>query len=404
MHDKLEKGRVAAATDATRYRNLEDAIEKLEEARINTIHGFCADLLRERPVEGRVDPMFEPLSEAEARELYEEAFDSWLQQTLQAPGEGLRRSLRRQSKDGPTERLKAAGWELLDWRDFSAPWSRPVYDRTAWSDKLLQKLGEFRKLTFNPARSSTYFYRNTEIARSISERLAALEMIGVRDYDLAEALLATLVEDRDFRIPGAVPGPQYSAGATREAVESAHKTLVADLQEFVKAANSDLAALLQGELREAINIYEQLKTRSGRLDFIDLLLRARNMLRDFPLVRADFQRRFTHIFVDEFQDTDPVQAEIILLLAASDPAIQSWKSVVPVPGKLFIVGDPKQSIYRFRRADVGTYQDVKKLLLACGAIELQLTTSFRSAPSIQSCVNSAFLPVMVENDQTLQTG
>jgi ATP-dependent helicase/nuclease subunit A len=404
LRAELEKGRVTAATDATRCRNLEDAIERLEEARINTIHGFCADLLRERPVEGRVDPMFEPLSETEARELYEEAFDSWLQQTLQAPGEGLRRSLRRQSKDGPTERLKAAGWELLDWRDFSAPWSRPVYDRTAWIDKLLRQLGEFRRLTFNPARSSTYFYRNTEIARSISERLAALEMIGVRDYDLAEALLATLAEERDFRIPGAVPGPQYSAGATRESVESAHKTLVADLQEFVRIANSDLAALLQGELREAINIYEQLKTRSGRLDFIDLLLRARNMLRDFPLVRADFQLRFTHIFVDEFQDTDPIQAEIILLLAASDPAIQSWKSVVPVPGKLFIVGDPKQSIYRFRRADVGTYQDVKKLLLACGAIELQLTTSFRSAPSIQSCVNSAFLPVMVENDQILQAG
>jgi ATP-dependent exoDNAse (exonuclease V) beta subunit len=404
LRAELEKGRVTAATDATRCRNLEDAIERLEEARINTIHGFCADLLRERPVEGRVDPMFEPLSEAEARELYEEAFDSWLQQTLQAPGEGLRRSLRRQSKDGPTERLKAAGWDLLDWRDFSAPWSRPVYDRTAWIDKLLRQLGEFRRLTFNPARSSSYFYRNTEIARSISERLAALEMIGVRDYDLAEALLATLAEERDFRIPGAVPGPQYSAGATRELVESAHKTLVADLQEFVRIANSDLAALLQGELREAINIYEQLKTRSGRLDFIDLLLRARNMLRDFPLVRADFQLRFTHIFVDEFQDTDPIQAEIILLLAASDPAIQSWKSVVPVPGKLFIVGDPKQSIYRFRRADVGTYQDVKKLLLACGAIELQLTTSFRSAPSIQSCVNSAFLPVMVENDQILQAG
>jgi ATP-dependent helicase/nuclease subunit A len=404
LRAELEKSRLTAGTDATGCRNLEDAIEKLEEARINTIHGFCADLLRERPVEGRVDPMFEPLSETEAREFYEEAFDSWLQQTLQAPGEGLRRSLRRQAKDGPTERLKAAGWELLDWRDFSAPWSRPVYDRSEWIDKLLQQLGEFRKLTFNPARSSTYFYRNTEIARSISERLAALEMIGVRDYDLAEALLATLAEERDFRIPGAVPGPQYSAGATREAVESAHKTLVSDLQEFVKTANSDLAALLQGELREAINIYEQLKTRSGRLDFIDLLLRARNMLRDFPPVRADFQRRFTHIFVDEFQDTDPVQAEIILLLAASDPAIQSWKSVVPVPGKLFIVGDPKQSIYRFRRADMGTYQDVKKLLLACGAIELQLTTSFRSAPSIQSCVNSAFLPVMVENDQTLQAG
>lgn len=404
LRAELEKARVAAASDAVRCRNVEDAIERLEEARINTIHGFCADLLRERPVEGQVDPMFEPLSESEAGELYEEAFDLWLQRALQEPGEGLRRCLRRQSKDGPTKRLKAAGRELLDWRDFTAPWSRPVYDKIALLDRLLRQLSEFREVTFNPARPNSYFYRNTQVARSISERLEALEMIGVRDYDLAEALLATLAEDRDFRTPGTVPGPEYAAGATREAVESAHKALVNGVQEFVRIANADLAALLQQELREVIGIYEHLKIQSGRLDFVDLLLRARNMLRGFPHVRSDFQQRFTHVFVDEFQDTDPVQAEIILLLTARDAAAQSWKDAVPTPGKLFIVGDPKQSIYRFRRADVGTYQDVKKLLLGRGAIELQLTTSFRSTPSIQSCINNAFGPMMVENDQTLQAG
>ncbi len=404
LRAELEKARTNSAAEANRCRNVEDAIERLEEARVNTIHGFCADLLRERPVEGRVDPMFEPLTESEAREFYEEAFDSWLQRALQKSAEGLRRSLRRQSKDGPTERLKAAGWELLNWRDLSASWSRPKYDRTASIDKILEQLREFRKVTSNPSRSNSYFYRNTEIARSVGERLNALEMIGVRDYDLAEALLATLAEDRDFRNPGAVPGPQYSPGVTRESVESAHKTLVTDVQDFVRTANSDLAALLQDELREAINIYEELKTRSGRLDFVDLLLRARNMLRDFQTVRADFQRRFTHIFVDEFQDTDPVQAEIILLLAARAPSVKSWKEAIPAPGKLFIVGDPKQSIYRFRRADVGTYQEVKKLLLTSGAIELQLSTSFRSVPSIQSCVNAAFGPIMVQDNQTLQAG
>ncbi|MCI0718053.1 MAG: UvrD-helicase domain-containing protein, partial [Acidobacteria bacterium] len=404
LRTELEKARANSAADSTRCRNIEDAIERLEEARINTIHGFCADLLRERPVEGRVDPAFEPLSETEARELYEEAFDSWLQRALQEPGEGLRRSLRRHSKDGPTERLKGAGWELLNWRDFSASWSRPQYDRTASVDKIAEQLREFHKLTSNPARPDRAFHRKTEIARMVSEKLGALETIGVRDYDLAEALLATLAEDRDFRTPGVAPGPQYSPGVSREAVESVHKTLLADVQDFVRTANSDLAALLQHELHASIDVYEELKARSSRLDFVDLLLRARNMLRDSQIVRADFQRRFTHILVDEFQDTDPVQAEIILLLAARDPAVQSWKQAVPTPGKLFIVGDPKQSIYRFRRADVGTYQEVKKLLLAGGAIELQLTTSFRSVPSIQSCVNSAFASIMVEDHQTLQAG
>ncbi len=404
LRAELEKARGTAADDRARCRNVEDAIERLEEARINTIHGFCSDLLRERPVEGRVDPLFAPLSEGDARELFEEAFGSWLERSLQAPGEGLRRSLRRQSKDGPVERLKAAGWELLNWRDFSSPWSRPMYDRASSIDTLLARLAEFRRLTFNPSRSATFFYRNTKIARSISERLDALRTVGVRDDDLAEALLVTLADDRDFRHPGAVPVPQYSQDTTGEAVRSAHEALVRSVLEFARIANADLAALLERELREAIHVYEQLKARSGRLDFVDLLLRARNMLRDFPLVRADFQRRFTHIFVDEFQDTDPVQAEIILLLAASDPSARSWKEVVPRPGKLFLVGDPKQSIYRFRRADVATYQEVKKLLVGRGAMELQLTTSFRGAPSLQTCINNAFRPVMVDNSQTLQAG
>ena len=402
LRAELEKARANSSRTMSRRVHIEDAIERLEEARINTIHGFCADLLRERPVEGRVDPMFEPLSEVDARQLYEEAFDSWLQQALQKPGEGLRRSLRRHAMDGPTNRLKAAGWELLSWRDFSASWSRPVYERIVWIDKLFQELREFHTLTSNPIRSTSSFFRNTQIARDSFERLNALATIGVRDYDLAEALLVTVAENRNFLNPGWVPGHPYSPGVTQEMVERAHSELVADLRDFMRTANADLAALLQTELKGAIDIYEELKSRSGRLDFLDLLLRARTMMRDFELVRTTFQHRFTHIFVDEFQDTDPVQAEIILLLAADRPSSTSWKEVVPVPGKLFIVGDPKQSIYRFRRADVGIYETVKRQLICNGAIELHLTTSFRSLPAIQNCINAAFAPVMQQDRQTLQ--
>jgi ATP-dependent exoDNAse (exonuclease V) beta subunit len=121
-------------------------------------------------------------------------------------------------------------------------------------------------------------------------------------------------------------------------------------------------------------------------------------------VRADLQRRLSHIFVDEFQDTDPLQAEIVLLLAASDPAVGRWQDVTPAPGKLFLVGDPKQSIYRFRRADVGTYQAVKELLVARGAACVYLTTSFRAVPAIQHLVNAAFAPVMTDDRAALQAG
>ena len=119
-------------------------------------------------------------------------------------------------------------------------------------------------------------------------------------------------------------------------------------------------------------------------------------------MRADFQERFTHIFVDEFQDTDPLQAEILLLLASDDPDVRDWRRVTPKPGKFFSVGDPKQSIYRFRRADVGVYQDVGAQLEKAGARRVRLTTSFRASPSIQNVVNAAFAPLMTGDRDALR--
>ena len=166
------------------------------------------------------------------------------------------------------------------------------------------------------------------------------------------------------------------------------------LQRFMKVADADLAACLQQELREPIDRYAQLKSDAGCLDFVDLLLKARDLIRDHDDVRRDVHRRFTSIFVDEFQDTDPLQAEIILLLSSSDADQRDWQQVMPAAGKLFIVGDPKQSIYRFRRADVGIYQEVKEQLRRGGVETVALTTSFRAVPGIQRLVNRSFAPAM----------
>src|SRR4029078_9517679 len=97
-------------------------------------------------------------------------------------------------------------------------------------------------------------------------------------------------------------------------------------------ADADLAALLHEELAGALTRYEELKRRAGALDFVDLLLRARDLLVGHPKVRRAFQSLFTHLFGEEFQDTDPLQAEILLLLAADDPAECDWRRVTPVPG------------------------------------------------------------------------
>ena len=139
---------------------------------------------------------------------------------------------------------------------------------------------------------------------------------------------------------------------------------------------------------------------------MDLLLRARDLLRDDAEVRRTFRERLSHLFVDEFQDTDPLQAEIVVLLSGSPDADRvspvDWRDVQPRPGSLFIVGDPKQSIYRFRRADIGTYRVVCDWLRDRDAKQATLTTSFRATPAIQRVVNAAFAPLMTDDAVTQQ--
>jgi ATP-dependent exoDNAse (exonuclease V) beta subunit len=168
----------------------------------------------------------------------------------------------------------------------------------------------------------------------------------------------------------------------------------AGLDATLEASDADLAACLREELRPVVDAYQAAKQRAGVLDFVDLLIRARDLIVADAAVRNGYQARFTHFFVDEFQDTDPLQAEILLLLAADDPEERDWRRATAVPGKIFLVGDPKQSIYRFRRADVAIYEATKRHLQARGASLLYLTTSFRSVPSLQDAVNAAFAPCM----------
>ena len=399
---------------ADQRRNLEHALEHLEEAHISTIHGFCADLLRERPLEARVDPRFEVLLEPEAKRLYGRAFDLWLQRALDDPPEGVRRSLRRTSRvqafwsdegtgGGPTARLQRAGWALVEWRDFPTAWRRARFDRKAEIDRLVPKLHEFADLTRQPAKTSDNLYQSTQPARRVSDHIRLLEQVHAgRDNDGIEAMVVHLASDGDFLNLKKGWGAQYGKSATRAEILASHTALIPHLRRFVRAADADLAACLQHELITTVRAYEDLKVQAGKLDFVDLLLRARDLVRDEAAVRADFQERFTHIFVDEFQDTDPLQAEILLLLASDDPAVRDWQRVTPKPGKFFSVGDPKQSIYRFRRADVGVYQDVGAQLEKAGARRVRLTTSFRASPSIQNVVNAAFAPLMTGDRDALR--
>ncbi|MDC0739767.1 UvrD-helicase domain-containing protein [Polyangium mundeleinium] len=400
LRSGIERARRLAPDEAQRA-NLERALAHLEEARISTIHGFCADLLRERPVEAGVDPAFRVVTEAEADRRYGEAFHRWLEQILGRPPEGVRRLLRRREHGpGPIERLRRAGQELIAWRHFTARWQRPPFDRDRAVDAILAEMSAFAEASEGALHGNDPLHRDTEPARALVMRLRA-EGEHRWDRDEIEAELCALSRQRDFMRPRRGAGSRYGAHTTRADLLAAHAALVASLERFQRAADGDLAALLQEELGALVATYQARKAEVGALDFEDLLVCTRDLVRDQGEVRRAFQERYRCIFVDEFQDTDPLQAEILMLLAADDPSVRAYRDVRPVPGKLFLVGDPKQAIYRFRRADLSVYEEVKELLVRRGALFVELCTSFRSVPAIQKLVNAAFAPVMVGDREAL---
>jgi ATP-dependent helicase/nuclease subunit A len=380
---------------------LDAALERLEEAHVNTIHGFCAELIRERPVEAHVDPLFAVLTEPQAGQLYTRAFQGWLQEALADPPDGVRRALRRVGApifqgagdgDGPVDRLRRAGRALAEWRDFPAPWRRPAFDRAVAIAEVLDLLHRLAGLSEAPLFGRDNLYVDTDAVRRLSRQIKLEESFGQVDLDGWEARLVDLARDRGVSRTRKGSGARYGKQATRTEVLAARDVLFAALQQFKRDADGDLAACLQQELAGATSRYQDLKSAAGALDFGDLLAKARDLIKSNETVRRHLQRAFTRVFVDEFQDTDPIQAEILLLLAGGQP------------GKLFIVGDPKQAIYRFRGTDVETYWRVRDQLGLQGGRTLQLTTSYRSVPPIQRFVNAAFERHMVENRQTLQAG
>ena len=140
--------------------------------------------------------------------------------------------------------------------------------------------------------------------------------------------------------------------------------------------------------------YAAARRAAGQVEFLDMLVLARDLLRDSIPARDHFRDRFTHILIDEMQDTDPLQAEIAMFLAEitddrinPDKRPRDWRKVQPAAGKLFVVGDPKQSIYRFRRADI---QQVEQMRQAVGGVGVLLQQNFRSQPPVIDWVNHLF--------------
>ena len=176
----------------------------------------------------------------------------------------------------------------------------------------------------------------------------------------------------------------------RRIVQGAHRLLNVD-ERFL----GRVVRLLEPFIQHVRRTYAD----KGWIRFDGLLVRVRDVLRDYPSVREQLKKDFQAIMVDEFQDTDPLQYEILLYLSEQPgDHCQQWDAIRLVPGKLFIVGDPKQSIYAFRRADIQAFDQVVQKLTQDGGVMCTLATNFRSDGAVLEVVNGVFDRLFVQED------
>ena len=286
-----------------------------------------------------------------------------MEKKLGASSPGLKRAFARMAwRDSwddtpPVEQLMFAGRKLIEWRYYTTSWRRDPFAREQEIDALVAAALELAEMSSRARRRTDNLYRALAPARWLADGIKTAEDAAARDYDGLESLLLKL--GRDLARDSKKGSGAYGEGVSRDELLAKREHLQHSIEQFRRKADANLAALLHDEMSDLVDEYESRKQLAGKLDFVDLLLKVRDLLRENPAVRRHLQQRFTHLFVDEFQDTDPLQAEILLLLAADDPRQSDGFQARPVPGKLFLVGDPKQSIYKFRRADMVLYRDIR---------------------------------------------
>jgi ATP-dependent helicase/nuclease subunit A len=376
VRDALEV-RAASAPSAERERLLEAARE-LYRAHIETIHSFATALLRERPVEAGIDPYFDVLDGLAAGLDFDTAYERFQDELFSEARPELELALRR----GFTITELEEACKCLNAHRYLVPLKSPkplsedVPGAVARSEAVAKELEQL--LTENdpgdddavPFVESVIVWTRKLLEAGEAEQERIILFTSARTH---------LTAGRKENWPDGVM-------ARVKALQKEHRGVVDDTRACLRS--NALLGLLP-HIDQFVQTYAEARRRAGRADFDDLLFWARDLLRDSEPARRYFRRRFRAVLIDEFQDTDPVQAELALLLTSDeDPAGRDWRTLKPAPGRLTVVGDPKQSIYRFRRADIAVYDDVKTGALAGG--DVGISTNFRSNRELLEALNAIF--------------
>lgn len=364
--------------------NLRTARLQLDRAYISTIHAFCATLLRERPVEARVDPDFTVLDMVETSLLQTELWRAWLVLEMDRSPAVLKQALQATLSLTHLETLRdflVAQRDCLDWLPLAV--AVPLPELQHCFSRALSALTMRKALCHTPSDRAFKAIRR-------------MEMLVPKEGDDAAWTRLLLREPRDV-FPNATVGAKPNWRPASALLEV--RTVLTQMQEVYSRARAawfhnltvNVAQWLKGYLRA----YHDKKQERSQLDFTDLLISTRNLLKTNLDVRRYFQRKFDVLCVDELQDTDPLQAEIVFFLAEREARARHWTEVELHPGKLFLVGDPQQAIYRFRRADVDVYGQVRTAIARQGEI-LTLSANFRTRAPVLSWINETFTRVFAE--------
>jgi len=396
---ELEKTSTST-TDTETEERCRTALQQLDGAAIGTLHSFAQRVLSEHPVEAGLPPRLEVLDEVTSSVAFESRWMSFRDRLLSDPA--LERSLlllfASGVKPNALESLAQAfddNWDLVhEHVPAAAPEPPPVQD--LFRDALVDIAAVCRE-PCDDAEDKLRLRLDL-----IAERMAELSTI-TDELDLLEAIG-----------PKADPKlPSFRVGGIGK--QAAWPCDLPTLKDRVAAAGERLAAVsaevsnacahrLGSAIREFTLTSATERQRAGQLEFHDLLVLARSLLRNpehGPMVRATLHQRYDRLLLDEFQDTDQIQIELAVRIAAFDPESPSsgsdpWEKVPVTPGHLFVVGDPKQSIYRFRRADIATFLRASDRFGPEGGGVVALTANFRTAEPIIDWVNHTFDVLMSE--------
>lgn len=392
--------------------NLAAASAEIDEITCSTIHGFCQRLIKPYPAEADMDPGAGVMDRNQADLTFLEIVDGWLRERLSGGQDGILAELVLHSPGETVALIHKIAENMRRRPTLTAP---PVSPLGGHLTAFRQATADFANFMDGMAAAEpetvTIVDRLVEMATAVAngpDPATPAGLVRVLTARPHAGLCTKTGTFASYRKKGKWAATAKQAGLSKadgdrlnDAAET-HYTACCDAWVALAqaVAGHALAALID-EARPILQRYRDHKRASAQLDFDDLIFAARDLLRDHDDVRRALGQRFAHVLVDEFQDTDPLQTEIFWRLCGEPiNGDDDWTRFQIRPGALFLVGDPKQAIYRFRGADVGAYVQARDALRAQdpGSL-LSISTNFRSCASILTFVNERFEAVLSADGQ-----